>query len=300
MALPVTVSITCGGTPLAQGDDYLSLTLTQDLFGAHVLTLTAPFDRIENAHTPFFAKAPDRLLGQPVALQLQVVAGFSTVHTQKLQFKGFITGLSTAQDADQSGSVDVTVHSADYQLIGGLQRRTFRHLSLREIFAQVLQTYDLPHQFQPRYAAKLPYVVQYQETNFAFLSRLAATYGEWLYSDGLTLRLGPPPAGAEIPFLADGLHNRFSFGLALRPTRTTLYGYDYHQHRHTTADTASQAVTGLQRHQYGTLALQQSDKLFPQQAHALADAQDPTQAQLMAEAQRLKGHLAASLVTVQG
>ena len=300
MALPITVSITCGGTELAKGDDYLRLTLAQDLFGAHVLTITAPFDRVENAHTPFFAKAPDRLLGQAVALQVQVVAGFSTLYTQPLQFKGYVTGLSTGQDTDQMGSVDVTVHSADFQLTDGLQRRTFRKLSLRDIFAQVLNLYDLPHQLQPRYTAKLPYAVQYQETNFAFLSRLAATYGEWLYSDGLTLRLGPPPAGAEIPFAADGIHNRFSFGLVLRPTRATLYGYDYHQHRHTTANTADQAVAGLQRNPYGKLVLQQSDKLFPHAAHALTEAQDPTQAQLTAEAQRLKGHLAASLVTVQG
>lgn len=300
MALPITVSLTCGGTELAKGNDYLRLTLAQDLFGAHVLTITAPFDRVESAHTPFFAKAPDRLLGQSVALQVQAVAGFTTLHTQPLHFKGYVTGLSTGQDTDQMGSVDVTVHSADYQLTDGLQRRTFRKLSLREIFAQVLQLYDLPHQLQPRYTAKISYAVQYQETNFAFLSRLAATYGEWLYSDGLTLRLGPPPTGAEIAFAADGVHNRFSFGLALRPTRATLYGYDYHQHRHATANTADQVVAGLQRNLYGKLVLQQSDKLFPHAAHALTEVQDPTQAQLTAEAQRLKGHLAASLVTVQG
>lgn len=95
MALPITVSITCGGTELAKGDDYSRLTLAQDLFGAHVLTITAPFDRVESAHTPFFAKAPDRLLGQAVTLQVQVVAGFSTLYTQPLRFKGYVTGLST-------------------------------------------------------------------------------------------------------------------------------------------------------------------------------------------------------------
>ena len=48
------------------------------------------------------------------------------------------------------------------------------------------------------------------------------------------------------------------------------------------------------------MALEQSDKLFPYPAHALAESPDPTAALLTAEAQRLKGHLAAGLVTVQG
>ena len=265
-----------------------------------MLTITAPFDRVESIRTPFFAKAPDRLLGQPVAVKVQVAAGFSSVHQTPLLFKGFVTGLSTGQDSDQAGSVQVIVHSIDYLLTDGLQRRTFRQQTLRQIFATVLQPYDVPHQLLPQHAAPLPYVVQYQESNFDYLSRLAATCGEWFYSDGQTLRLGPPPAGAEIDFAADGIHNRFSFGLSLRPTRATLYGYDYRQHRHTTADTASHPVAGLQRNQYGRLALEQSDKLFPHPAHALAETPDPTAALLTAEAQRLKGHLAAGLVTVQG
>jgi type VI secretion system secreted protein VgrG len=300
MALPVTVSITCGGTPLAQGDDYFQLTLSQDLFGVHVLTITAPFDRVESSHTSFFAKSPDRLLGQPVAVQLKVVKGFLSDYQTPLLFKGFVTGLSTEQDSDQAGSVQVTVHSAEYLLTDGLQRRTFRQKTLRQIFAEVLQPYSVPNKLQPQYAAPLPYVVQYQENNFEFLSRLAATYGEWFYSDGQTLRLGPPSAGTEIDFSADGVHNRFSFGLALRPALAKLYGYDYRQHRDTSADTASQTVAGLQGNKYGRLALNQSDKLFSHPAHAPTELPDPTAARLKAEAQRLKGQLAAGLVTVQG
>ena len=300
MALPVTISITCGGTSLAHGGDYSSLTLTQDLFGAHVLTITAPFDQVESTRTPFFAKAPDRLLGQPVAAQLQAVPGFGPAQQKPLLFKGMVTGLSTGQDSDQTGSVQVTVHSTDYLLTDGLQRRTFRQQTLRQIFAAVLQPYDVPHQLKPHHTAPLPYVVQYQECNFDFLSRLAATYGEWFYSDGRTLRLGPPPAEAEIAFAADGTYNRFSFGLALRPTQAKLYGYDYRKHQHTSATTANQAVAGLQRNQYGRLVLEQSDKMFPHPAHALAESPDPTTAVLTAEAKRLKGQLAASLVSVQG
>jgi type VI secretion system secreted protein VgrG len=300
MALPVTVTISCGGTPLAKGDDYFQLTLNQDLFGVHVLTITAPFDRVESSHTPFFAKAPDRLLGQPVTAEVVVVKGFLSDYRKPLLFKGFVTSLSTEQDSDRAGSVQVTVHSATYLLTDGLQRRTFRQKTLHQIFSEVLQPYDVPCKLQPQYAAPLPYVAQYQENNFEFLSRLAATYGEWFYSDGRTLYLGPPSAGAEIDFAADGVHNRFSFGLALRPAITKLYGYDYRQHQHTSADTTGLTVTGLQGNKYGRVALDQSDKLFSHPAHAQTELPDPTAARLEAEAQRLKGQFATGLVTVQG
>ncbi|HET9505997.1 MAG TPA: hypothetical protein VFO93_20790 [Hymenobacter sp.] len=53
-------------------------------------------------------------------------------------------------------------------------------------------------------SATLRYVAQYGESDFAFLHRLAAQHGEWLYYDGATLCLGRP-AGPALPFEADGV-----------------------------------------------------------------------------------------------
>jgi len=77
---------------------------------------------------------------------------------------------------------------------GGLfLRRTFVKKSVQQIFDTVLNDYPgnvIKKKLNPRNKSTIPYVVQYDETNFEFISRLAAEYGEWLYYDGQEIILG--------------------------------------------------------------------------------------------------------------
>jgi type VI secretion system secreted protein VgrG len=303
MARQVTLDVRCAGRLLAPGTDFHSLSLHQSLFAPHALTLHVPFDHVEGPLAGFLSQAPEQLLSQDVEVEIEADEAFHFNQAQTLRFKGLVAGLSTGQDSDYRSSVRVQGHSPCFLLSDGLQKRTFVNQTLRAIFQAVLQPYPnnlLTRTLEPTHQAALPYVVQYEETNYAFLSRLAAEYGEWFYYDGTTLRLGAPAHSPPHDFVADGEWNGFHFGLTLRPTRAVLYDYDYQTHEHRTGETSAQQVPGLQQHRYGKVVLAKAEALFQQPLYAAAEVPGATPAQLVEEAKAFKAHRAADLVSVQG
>jgi len=304
MARQVTVTITCADAQLAPGIDFHQVSLTQSLFDHHALTLVVPFDSVEGPATAFFSQASQRLLGQSVSVVVQADDAFHfNSIAQECRFKGVITDLGTSKDSDYVGSITIQAFSPCYMLDDGRQKRTFVNQTLTAIFQQVLAPYPtnlLPRRIQPTHQMPLPYAVQYDESNYAFLSRLASEYAEWFYYDGQTLQLGSPQGRREIDFVADGEYNSFHFGLSLRPTKATLYDYNYQRHEHFTADTSRQQIPAISQHPYGKLALAQSEKLFAQPARVSSETLIEGTRQLDEEAQALKAHSVTSLVTLQG
>jgi type VI secretion system secreted protein VgrG len=302
MARQVIIQVHVAGRPFAPGNDFLRFSLSQLLAGHHSFMLAVPYDRAEDSRTAFFSRTLDKLLGEPITVSIQENEDFYGA-SQPLLFKGVITGLSTSKDTDYSASITVHGYSACRQVADGLQKRTFVKQTLAAIFEHVLAPYTdnlLPRRIKPVHTAPLPYVVQYQESNYAFLSRLAAEYGEWFYYDGQTLCLGPPTANDPFDFVADGVHNSFQFSLGLQPTRVTLYDYNYQQHAHYTSDTSPQQLPALNQHHYSQMAFEQSEKLFARASHTTAETLIQSAGQLTEEAKFLKAHRVANLVALQG
>ena len=301
MARHITVDLECAGTQLVQPNGMHSLVLRQSIYAHHAFEITLPFDKAEGYQTGFLAKTPEQLVGKAFSLRLTADT-FTFNKGQQFAFKGLITNLQTGRDRDAAVLV-VRGLSPCYLLASGLKKRTFVNQTLSAIFEQVLKPFPdnlLPRQLSPRHRAPLPYVVQYQETNFDFLSRLAAEYGEWFCYDGNTLHLGPPPTNETVEFYADGTCSGFSFSLALKPTSATLYDYDYEQHRQLTSETKAQSLAKLESHRFSGLALRESEKLFPDAAHVAAETPVAGAGALAAEAKAYKAAATADLVTVSG
>lgn len=303
MARQIVTSVHCAGELLAPGLDFQQLSLTQSLFDHHTFSLMVPFDRVESSKTAFFSKAPGQLLGKSIEIQLSPDPEFSAKGATGLKFKGLVTGLGTSADTDYANSITVQGFSPCYLLADGLQKRTFVDQTLAAIFRKVLGPLSntLAQHLAPRHTAKITYAVQYRETDFAFLSRLAGEYDEWFYYDGLTLQLGPPASNSSIAeFVADGVHNRFHIGLALQPMRVKLYDYSYQSNQHFTSLTSAQSLSTVGKHPFGQLVLEHSEKLFQRESHAMAEMAIENVAQLNAEATSLKAHRVADLVVLQG
>jgi len=302
MARQITASIQCAGSLLAPSADLLQVTLHQDLFGHHHFEISVPFDSVEGADVPFFSQAHKRLLGQPLSIEFKADS-FHFNKGQTLRFKGLITDLSISKDTDYVGSISVQGYSPSYLLTDGMKRRTFVKKTLADIFNAVLQVYPanlLKRAVKPSHTAPIPFVAQYDETNFDFLSRLAAEYGEWFYYDGDTLQLGMPNNNKEVDFVADGAYNTFRFGLSLRPAKAKIYEYSYQKNEKFKSATSQQRVPGIQGHPFGSFALEQSEKLFTDELHISAEMLIASTSELDQEAKAMKATTAAELVTLEG
>jgi type VI secretion system secreted protein VgrG len=296
MAIAVSVSISIDGGPALA--DYHSVSIRQELFTHHSFQVAVPYEMLETERGDgFFHQAHARYCGKPIAITLTPVV----VKDPPLLFKGIITHIALSNSGDFAHSFVLSGFSPTYLLEDGTQRRTFLKKGLKDIFSQVLQPYaqQVPTAgaLAPQHQEAVKYAVQYGESAYAFLRRLADEYGEWFYYDGRALRLGSPPEQPVLPFAVQGAEG-FSMAIELQPTQFALARYDYLAHQPYQGTSASQQLSQL--NPFADFALQQSDKLFSQPARLLAGRHVRSQQQLDTTIKEWKENQVSSLVTFQG
>ena len=297
MAIAITAQISIGGgKPLS---NYLSISIRQELFSHHSFQVAVPYEMLEQERTDgFFHQAHQLYCGKPITITL-------TPTVEKaypaLVFKGVITHISLSNAGDFSHSFVLSGYSPTYLLEDGSQRRSFLKKGLKDIFAEVLKPYTANTvtygALKPQHQDQVKYTVQYGESNYVFLRRLADAYGEWFYYDGKTIRLGKPTDGQALPFTVAGTEG-FTMAIELQPTKFVLGRYDYLAHQPYQGDSASQSLSQL--NPFAAKALEQSDSLFSQPARFIANRHVRSQQQLNTTIKEWKANQVSGLVTFQG
>ncbi|PJJ59364.1 type VI secretion system Vgr family protein [Hymenobacter chitinivorans] len=297
MSYPVNASVHVdGGLALT---DYNRLTLSQHVLTHHTFALDFSFEALGKAlglkPEALFAQAHERLSGKNIAISW--TGALPNDSGRSFQFKGIITHISIQTDADLVNYYHVSGYSPSFLLEDGTQSRTFVKKSIQDIFSSVLGPYDgnaLKKQLKAQHQEVLPYTVQYNETNFNFLSRLAAHQGEWFYYDGQTLQLGRG-AGKTIPFKSSSAQ-MFTLSMHLQPGKTEGAHYNYRTHK----PLKTKAATPAAGHPLSQFAVQKSDDLFTQPHRLLAGTQVSDQAQLQRSLDGLAAKRAANQVSLEG
>ena len=108
-----------------------------------------------------------------------------------IEFKGFIIAASGSRSGSEY-NINVEARSWDALLEDNPSCKSFEEKTLNDIVNDVVDDYSdhLDTEIDSRFTDTIPYCVQYNETNFQFLQRLARRYGEWLYNDGTRLVFG--------------------------------------------------------------------------------------------------------------
>lgn len=151
-------------------------------------------------------------------------------------FKGVVTSVGLSKQMGQA-SILVRGESPTVLMDDGPHMRSFTDAHLNEIVDQALVDYANAHAgffanapaIDPERASDaLPYTVQYGETAFDFVKRLAAAYGEWFYYDGVNLVFGKRPNGDKIDldFGASELIT-FDYSVRLLAGKFQVEAYDY-------------------------------------------------------------------------
>ena len=297
MALPVTPQLQIGSF---QVTEFTSFSLSQSLFEHHQFSLSLPYDRVEGTKGAFLSKAHQALCGQRFTATLAPTLGAGGVG--ELAFQGLVTKLDLGNQGDLTGMIQVHGYGPTYLLDQAPVRRTFRQQTLLAIFQQVLRAYgnDLPPlQAAPRHTAPLVYVAQYDESDFTFLHRLAAQYGEWFYYDGKNLHLSRPSAEAR-PLVSDGVRAGLQLSLTLRHGAFVVSQYNPVQHQQLRATSQEQDVNWVGQHQLASFALDKSASVLAQPMHLPAGVPTPAQTDLREVAARYKSQHATSLVSASG
>lgn len=106
-------------------------------------------------------------------------------------FKGMIIDTSASRATASTQSANVMAATWDVLLQNVPHCRSFENMTLKDIIDSVLKPYsDIKSKISPRFKDKIPYIVQYNQSDYAFICMLAIRFGEWMYNTGETFVFG--------------------------------------------------------------------------------------------------------------
>ncbi len=173
-----------------------AFSLSQSLMQPNVLSFQMRKGPKEDSQDPLFNLC-GLIIGQDVSLTLETatIANLSKIdensHTADLKFHGIITAAHGSR-SESEYVVDVEARSYEALLLDNPTCKSFENLTLAEIIEDVTSDYseNINPEIDPSFTDTLPYTVQYNESNYAFIQRLACRFGQWLYNDGESMVFG--------------------------------------------------------------------------------------------------------------
>ncbi len=173
-----------------------NFTLYQSLLTYNTLSFSMHKVPEESINETKFAVC-GQLIGKEITLSLETdnVENLSFLlnqeKTAEISFRGVIFSASGSRRGTMY-TVDVEARSWEALLDDNPNCKSFEENTLNDIVNDVVDDYS--SQIQPeidaRFKESIEYCVQYNETNYQFLQRLARRYGEWLYNDGTKMVFG--------------------------------------------------------------------------------------------------------------
>lgn len=179
--------------------------LTQSLMQPNTLRFRMRKGPQEDEREPQFA-ACGCLIGKDLSFSLETnnLEQLSSLKSEgektgELRFAGLITSVNGSRYQSEY-CINVEAKSYDALLMDNPNCKSFENKSLNEIVEDVADDYSdlISVRADARYTDTLPYTVQYNETNYQFLQRLAQRFGEWMYNDGEHLIFGNLPQGEAV------------------------------------------------------------------------------------------------------
>lgn len=147
-----------------------------------------------------------------------------------LNFKGIVTSVHIDRTFTEDNLIIISGYSPTYLLEDGLGCQSFEEKKGEEIFKSIVANYPanlLNPSASGNYSKPIPYMVRYKETNFQFLNRLAAMYGEWFYYTGQNLIYGQIQETNQVEITLGTDLQSYAYGVTMKPTSFEWLAYDY-------------------------------------------------------------------------
>lgn len=257
---------------------------------------------LKDAKLDTFKEQAEKHLGKKATVRINFAPERPDSHD--FSFKGVVTQASFSRSQGGTPELALSGRSATWLLDEGQINRSFTDKSLEKIVSEVCnptksKPVDLTLEVNPAHAGNLPYVVQYEESNFHFLGRLAARYGEWFFFDGEKLHFGKPGNAAEETLVFGERLFSFDIGLQLARNAFELQHYDHAKNESRRSDEEAAGKTGLESDPLGKLVKKESDALLNERSLIMIGS-SADQGDLDRRATGLKSATAAQQVVLRG
>lgn len=189
--------------------DYFTLSLDYDVFG-HAF-MDNPLHEI-------------KLLGKRVTIEFS----HGNLEDNRYVFVGLVMDMSIRAEEGQHARIILKGGSNSVLLDRGKRYQAFGDTSLSHVFNQITEGLSL-NKFRrfnnPKYDDPIDFLMQYNETDWEFLQRLAYLFGENMYYDGSQLVFGNYPDKPAVSITYDEEIQGMEFTARLLHNEFTYYQY---------------------------------------------------------------------------
>ena len=253
MPISTQIQIKIGGETLTR---FSKLVINQKVHTHHRFSLLQPLPK------EFVGEAVDKAqnyVGQTINISITPT---SMMTDSPLNFTGIITETQMVRTSGASGGIIINGYSPTILLEGPPNIRSFSDKSLDDIVHGVLNNYSsdsLKSTISVQKDVTLPYTVQYGESDFSFLCRIAQKKGQWLYFNGEELLFGKPKSKNFTLEYGRTLH---SFNIEMR---AKSLGFEYLGYDPSSGETqkANSGEVNFQPEGYSKAIYESSKKMFP-------------------------------------
>ena len=216
------VHITIGS--FTQNIIYYDLRLSQKMADHHYFSFVWQYTGKAVIKPEDQAQAMRKYIGDEVIFTFKSLTGI------RLMSKGIITEVSSIDRNGSPAGLHVAGISHSKVIDDMPKSRTYLERGMDDIVLDLLS--EGPTEFYQRdairstYMKEFSYMAQYNETNFEFLKRLAARYGQWFYFDGMRMQFGQLKSSKVKLINGASLHS-FKIQANMAAHNISLAGYDY-------------------------------------------------------------------------
>lgn len=205
-------------------------------------------------------------LGKTINIEIEKYADGYKSSKPAFFFKGLITDIKAARSGMlENDLIILSGFSPDILLCGSPGCLSFERNSLKTITEKVLNAIPkniIRSKIAPVNHETFNYIVQYRESAYDFLRRLARRFGEWFYYDGSELIMGAPPSDQVSLKLG---HELSDFALSIR-TRPLWMRFTAFNESTGQKEISSQGIKGStgkdQLNNYGVMAFNESAIMY--------------------------------------
>lgn len=271
---------------------FVSLHLRQGFNRHHTFTVVVNYLSPNNT----FQQTPEKFIGY-----IGETASISFVHRQtgeSYDFEGIITQVEMVGSMGETGGVAIHGTSPTILYENNRTLDSWMDQSLSTIIKEVTQEYGKVNLVSnPKYAAPIPYMAQYNESVFDFMNRLSALYGEWFYYDGTKVYFGKPDRDNTEKIVYDMDLEEVRLVANLVPGKSARYDYVAQENKQHNADTPAKpdGMNDLQ-----SIAHSCSEKAYTAKTTSAADPHVTDKAELDEQMRIIKNASGANLLNIKG
>ena len=184
-------------------------------------------------------------------------------------FIGVITNITVNKFDAAAGKIIISGFSPTILLEHGKDCKSYEDKKLEDIIKETIKDYPtdkVKNEIKPVFNKQLLYTVQYKESDFHFIRRLACRYGEWFYYNGQKIIIGKVDDKEKNLQYGGDLH-QLSFSMHAKPQDHSFVTYDSVK-----ANEYSKSLTDYKEsvsNPYVKDVMDSSNKIFTKKPHSI-------------------------------